>query len=128
MPVGVSTTNVANPILDWLRGVTPSTVPALHMKLHTGDPGAAGTAAASAVTARQLITMTGASGGQITLNTVAGAWTMTATETISHFSVWDNGTAGLFLFSGTLVTPRSVNSGDTLTLTALTVAVTPLAA
>jgi hypothetical protein len=128
MAVGISTPNVANPMLDWLRGVTPPTISGLYVKLHTGDPGAAGTSAASAVTARMQATMNAASGGTISLNTISGSWAMTATETISHISVWDASTGGNFLFSAALITPRNVVSGDTLTLTTLTVGHTPLAA
>jgi hypothetical protein len=128
MTVGISVTNVANNVLNWLRGVAPPSVPGLYVKLHNGDPGGAGTAAAAAVTARIQATMNAASGGSMTLNTMAGAWAMTATETISHISVWNDPTAGSFLFSGVLSTPRNVVSGDTLTLTTLTVGNTPLAA
>lgn len=127
MAVGISTPNVANPVLDWLRGVTPPTVDELAVKLHTGDPGAAGTSNPSAVTTRMIATMNAASGGSISLNTISGSWSMTATETVSHISVWDDETAGVFLFSAALITPRNVVSGDTLTLTTLTVGHTPLA-
>lgn len=128
MTVGISVTNVANPVLDWLRGTTPSAIAGLHVKLHTGDPGASGTANASAVTARMQATMTAASGGSISLTSMSGSWTMTATETISHISVHDDSSAGNFLFSAALSAPRSVVSGDTLTLTTLQVSHTPLAA
>lgn len=128
MTVGISTTNVANPVLNWLRGVAPPAVAGLYVKLHLGDPGASGTSNPSAVTARVQATMAAASGGSITLTSMASSWTMTATETVSHISVWDDPTAGNFLFSATLTTPRSVVSGDTLTLTSLTVSHSPLAA
>lgn len=128
MPTGISTTNVANPVLNWLRGTAPSAVAGLYVKLHTGQPGAAGTANASAVTARRQVTMNAASGGAITLASVTGgAWAMTATETISHISVHSDPTAGSFLFSADLTTPRSVVNGDTLTLITLSVSHTPLA-
>ncbi|AKJ71626.1 hypothetical protein SPI1_33 [Skermania phage SPI1] len=52
MTVGISTVAVANRMLDWLRGTAPATIAGLYLKLHTGDPGAAGTANASAVTTR----------------------------------------------------------------------------
>lgn len=128
MALGVSVANLANPVLDWLRGVAPAAVPALYAKLHIGDPGAAGTANPSAVTARQLITMTAASGGSMGLNSVAGSWTMTATETVNNLSIHDDSTGGAFRWSVALTTPRNVVSGDTLTLTSLTLGNTPLAA
>jgi hypothetical protein len=128
MTLGVSIANVANIVLDWLRGTAPASVPALYVKLHTGDPGPNGTANASVVTLRILVTMNAASGGQITLATISGNWPMTATETISHISVHDHVTAGNFRWSAAVGTPRNVNNGDTLTLTTLTLANTPLAA
>lgn len=128
MTVGISTTNVANPVLNWLRGVAPPAVAGLYVKLHVGDPGASGTANPSAVTARVQATMAPASGGAITLTSMASSWTMTATETVSHISVHDDASAGNFLFSAVLAASRSVVSGDTLTLTTLQVSNTPLAA
>lgn len=128
MTVGISVPNVANDVLDWLRGVAPPTIAGLHVQLNTGDPGAAGTDNPSAVTSREQATMNAASGGSMTLASASGSWAMTTSETISHISVWDAATAGNFLFSAILNTPRTVASGDTITLTALTVSHTPLAA
>ncbi|MBF6515272.1 hypothetical protein FEK35_27300 [Nocardia cyriacigeorgica] len=128
MAVGISVANVSHPTLNWLRGISPPPVPGLYVKLHTGDPGAAGAGAASAVTARMQATMAAASGGQIALLSMSGPWTMTATETITHISVWDAASGGNFLFSGVLTTPRPVANGDTLTLITLVVAHAPLAA
>ncbi|MBF6138107.1 hypothetical protein IU501_34630 [Nocardia otitidiscaviarum] len=128
MATGISVANVANRALNWLRGVAPPSVPGLYVQLHLGDPGAAGTANPSAVTARVQATENAASGGSMTLASVSGPWAMTATETISHISVHDAASGGNFLFSAALVTPRNVVNGDTVTLTTLTVANTPLAA
>lgn len=128
MATGISTANVANPTLDWLRGVAPSSVPGLYVKLHIGDPGASGTANASAVTTRRQATMNAASGGSITLSAISGSWAMTATETITHISVHDDATSGNFRWSVALTTARSVVNGDTLVLTALSLNQSPLAA
>lgn len=128
MTLGISTVNVANAVLDWLRGVAPSTVPALWVKLHLGDPGASGTANPSVVTTRMQATMNAASGGSMTLSAVSGSWSMTATEAITHISVHDASTGGNFRWSAILGTARNVNNGDTLTLTVLTLGNTPLAA
>ena len=86
----------------------------------SGDPGAAGTANVSAVTTRNALTLAAASGGSCALSTLA-AYTMTATETITHVSVWDNVSAGSFLFSAALSVAKGVNNGDTLTITTSTV-------
>ena len=56
------------------------------------------------------------------------AFTMTATETITHISVWDASTAGNLLWTAALTTSKSVVNTDTLTFTTLGVALTPLAA
>lgn len=127
---GLSVANVANKNLDWLRGVSPGTIAGLYIKLHTsaGDPGAAGTANPSAVTTRRQATMNAASGGQITLNVMSGSYAMTATETIGYFSVWDDPTAGNFLFSGQWTVARAVVNGDTIVITTFVVNNTPLAA
>lgn len=128
MTVGISTVAVADRMLDWLRGTAPATIAGLYLKLHTGDPGAAGTANASAVTTRPQITMAAASGGAMSLSSASGSYTMTATETITHVSVWDASTAGTFLMSMALTTSRSVVNGDVLTINSVTISHTPLAA
>lgn len=128
MTVGISTVAVANRMLDWLRGTAPATIAGLYLKLHTGDPGAAGTANASAVTTRPQITMAAASGGAMSLSSASGSYTMTATETITHVSVWDASTAGTFLMSMALTTSRSVVNGDVLTINSVNISHTPLAA
>ena len=57
------------------------------------------------------------------------AWGGTNAEVVTHISVWDNTTtAGNFLFSAALSSSKTVNTGDTLNLTALSYALTPIAA
>lgn len=128
MTVGISTTNVANAVLNWLRGTAPATISGLYVQLHTGDPGAAGTANASAVTTRQQATMAAASAGSISMTSMAGSWSMTATETISHISIWNASTSGNFLMSILLTVSRNVLNGDTVSLTSLVISNSPLAA
>ncbi|TCN51778.1 hypothetical protein EV641_109169 [Rhodococcus sp. SMB37] len=127
MPAGVAV-YTANEVLDWLRGEAPAPVPGLYVKLHTDNPGANGTTFPSAVTTRRQATMNAAAGGSITLNAMSGSWAMTTAETITHISVWDATTAGNFLISAQLTTPRSVANGDTLTMTSLVIGNTPIAA
>lgn len=126
MTTGVTST-VANNWLNVLRGTTYTGIASVFVKLHTGDPGAAGTSNASALTTRNALTWAAASGGSMALSSLA-AYTMTATETISHVSVWDASTAGNFLCSGALSVARNVNSGDTLTINTLTASISPIAA
>jgi len=91
MAVGASATNLANKVLDGItRTGTFPTAGTLFLKLHTGDPGSAGTANASAVTTRGALTFgSAASAGVATATATLPSWSMTGAETISHFSLWD---------------------------------------
>lgn len=127
MAVGLSAANLANSWLNMLRA-TAFTAPAgTFVKLHTADPGAAGATAASAVTTRSSATFTAAAAGVLSLSNVP-SFAMTATETITHISVWDAATAGNFLFSAALTASQSVVNTNTLNLNSLTFTLTPIAA
>lgn len=104
----------ANSWLDALcRSVTYTEPAAFYVKLHTGDPGAAGANNAAGETTRQAVTFSAASGGAIT-NSAAVTWTSVSTsETYSHVSFWDASTAGTFLGSDGLGVSRAVTAGDT---------------
>lgn len=129
MTVGLSAANTANKLLETIgRTGTTFTAGVLYVKLHTGDPGATAASNASAVTTRYAATFSAASAGSMALSSMGGTWSMTATETISHISLWDNSTAGNFLWSVALTASKSVVSGDTLSLTSLTLAFSPIAA
>ncbi len=126
MTAGV-TAATANAWLNVWRNTAASAVATVFVKLHTGDPGSAGTANAAAVTTRNQVTWAAASGGSMALSTLS-AYSMTTSETISHISFWDASTAGTFLGSAALTASKTVANGDTLTFTTLTVAVSPIAA
>ncbi len=128
MAVGLSAANLANKWLDMLRNTAFSEIAETHVKLHTGDPGANGTANASAVTTREALSLDAASGGSVSLTGTPPSWTMTGTETISHISIWTDATTGSFLWSAALATPKPVEADDTLTLTACGLSLTPVAA
>jgi hypothetical protein len=125
---GLSAVNLANKWLDMLGGTAFTAPAAFWVQLHKGDPGAAGTANTSAVTTRQQITWSAASGGSKSQTSAPGTWSMTTTETISYVSFWTASTSGTFLDSASLTSPASVNNGDTVTLTTLTIAFSPIAA
>lgn len=112
MAVGVAAA-IANSWLDGLCRSTTWTEPAgFFLKLHLGDPGAAGTANAAANTTRQAVTFSAASGGAIT-NSAAVTWTnVPNAETYSHWSAWDASSGGTFLFSDDLAVARLVAVGD----------------
>jgi len=128
MAVGLATAT-ANSILNVYRNTAFAALATVFVKLHTnvGDPGAAGANNASAVTTRNQATWNAASGGSMTISTLA-AWTMTTTETIAYVSLWDASSAGNFLQSCSLTTPQAVVNTNTLTLTTFTLSYTPLAA
>jgi hypothetical protein len=126
MTVGIASTP-ADALLNLYRGTSITAPAGIYIKLHTGDPGAAGTANASAVTTRNQATFNAPSGNAITLSALA-TYAMTATETISHVSFWDASTSGNFLRSATLSASVSVVNGSTLQVVTLTVSFTPIAA
>jgi len=129
MTVGLSAVNTADKLLNTIgRTGTTFTAGSLYVKLHTADPGASGATAASAVTTRYACTFSASSAGSMALTSMGGTWSMTGTETISHISLWDASTAGNFLWSVALTASKSVINGDTLSLTSLTLAFTPIAA
>lgn len=126
MTVGISS-YLANNLLNILRGTAFTAPTGTYVKLHVGDPGAAGTANPSAVTTRNACTFNTASGGALTLSTIS-AFGMTATETITHVSVWDASTSGNFLWSSALTASKTVNNGDQFALNSVGLALGALAA
>jgi hypothetical protein len=129
MTVGISGANLANKVLDNItRTGTAPTAGTLFVKLHTGDPGSAGTSNSSGVTTRSAATFGSAATGGVGTMTNTPSWSMTGTETISHISLWDASTAGNFLWSVALTASKSVSNGDTLNLSSLTLTFTPIAA
>lgn len=122
---------IANSILDALcRSVAWSDPAAFYVKLHTGDPGSAGTANAATETTRKSATFSAASAGAITTSADLSWTSVAATETISHVSFWDASTAGTFLGSDALSASKSLTAGDTFTIAAgdLDLDLTPIAA
>jgi hypothetical protein len=121
---GISASRIAAYLNTYRATAFPAETP--WIKLHTGDPGAAGTANASAVTTRNQLTLNAPSGGAATLSALA-AWTMTGVETITHISIHDASSGGNFRESWALGTPVPVIAGSTLTLTVLTISIAPVA-
>jgi hypothetical protein len=133
MTVGFSAVNTANAWLNVLRGTSAATftgVTTLFVQLHTGDPGASGTSAVSSTTTRQAVNFAAASAGSqaITGTTQWTNWAGTNGEVVTHISVWSASSAGTFYYSAALTASKTLNTGDTLNLTTLTVAITPIAA
>lgn len=131
MTAGFAQTAVVHGWLNTLRGGSNFTAIATpYVKLHTGDPGSAGTSnAAAGDTTRKALTQSAASGGAIAMSGTAPSWTNGGTsETITHISVWDASTSGTFLYSIALSASKAWASGDTLTLNTCGVSLSPIAA
>lgn len=112
MAVGIAVAQ-ANGFLNCLTGGAAPTPPAAnYVKLHIGDPGAAGTSNPATETTRKVATFgTPAAGGTIA-NTVELLWDNSpAAEDYTHFSVWSAVSGGTFLYSG-IVTANAVAIGD----------------
>src|SRR5262249_47238171 len=103
---------------------------AFWVKLHTGDPGAAGANNAAVGDAnRKQVTWGAAASGSKSMTSMSGGWTNAGTsETLSHISTWDASSAGNFLASAALSSSQAWASGNTFSLTTLTISFTPIAA
>ena len=130
MAVGLHSVNLANKWLDMLRAVAFTAPASANMKLHTADPGSAGTTAPSAETTRKALTFSAAASGVLTAIATLPSWAAwsAGSETLSHFTVWDNISAGVFLYSGAFTVAKPVTNGDTVNVTAHSVSFTPVAA
>jgi hypothetical protein len=106
---------LCNSWLDALANNTSYAVAQVYIKLHTGDPGAAGTANAATETTRKAASFGAASAGAITSDADISWTNISGSQDASHFTAWDNLTAGNFLFSGT-ITANPYTAGDTYTI------------
>lgn len=98
-------------------------------QLHKGSPGSAGTTNVSSVTTRPAVTWGSASGGVIAANGTLPSWASwagTNGETQTAISLWTASSSGTFDAAITLSASVAMNTGDTLSLTAISVTI-PLA-
>ena len=108
-------------ILDHTTGTTSWTAPSgVYIKLHTGDPGEAGTSNAATEATRKVVTFSAAASGSIASSATVEWTNVSTTETYSHWSLWDASTAGNNLWSGALSSSAAVTAGDTFQITSLT--------
>lgn len=113
---------VANALRGGGNGSNITAPAAVYAKLHVGDPGEAGTSNPATDTTRQAVTFGAASGGVISLSN-SPTWTTLATadpDILTHVSLWDDSTAGNCLGSGAMTASKTVNDGDSFTLSAFT--------
>lgn len=112
--MGTFAAGVRNAWLDAFARNVSYANSAVWVKLHTGDPGAAGTSNAAAETTRKQATFGDAAASGAITNTVAVEWTNVSTsETYTHISLWTASTAGTFLGSDDLSSSAAVTAGDT---------------
>ena len=132
MAVGVSNF-AANGWLNTIKstGTSFNVAGGVFTQLHTQPPGAAGQTSVSSTTTRPAITFTAATTGVLVNGGTSSqpswaTWAGTNGEVVSHVTFWDTalGTAGNFLWSSSLSSNKTINTGDTFTLTAATLTIT----
>lgn len=108
---------VRNSLLNALTKNTSYANAEVWVKLHTGDPGSAGTSNAAGETDRTQATFGSVASGGAISNTVAISWTSVSnSETYTHVSLWSASTSGTFLGSATLTQSKTVNAGDNFSI------------
>lgn len=119
MADGLSTT-VANAALNNIVGTNANDV-----QLHTGAPGPAGTSNVSSVTTRQSVTWSSASAGSVSASNQPAwtSWAGTNGEVDTDISFWSAASSGTFGMSMQLSASVTMNTGDSLTLTSITVTI-----
>jgi hypothetical protein len=124
MATGISS-YLAGAWLDALGNNTSYAVATVYVKLHVGDPGANGTSNAATETTRKAASFAAASAGALASDADITWTNIAGSQDATHFTAWDNVSAGNFLFSGT-ITANAYTAGDTFTITSgsLTVSLT----
>ena len=108
-------------ILEHTTGKTAWTIPTnVYIKLHTADAGEAGTSSAASEATRKEAAWATASSGAIATSATLEWTNVAATETYTHWSMWDASTAGNCLWTGALSSSAAVTAGDTFQITSLT--------
>jgi hypothetical protein len=108
-------------ILEHTTGKTAWTIPTnVYVKLHTADAGEAGTSSAATETTRKVAAWATAASGSIATSATLEWTNVAATETYSHWSMWDDVSAGNCLWTGALSSSAAVTAGDTFQITSLT--------
>lgn len=106
---------LCNAWLDALGNNTSYAVTQVYVKLHVGDPGALGTANPATETTRKAVSFGAASTGAIASDADISWTNIAGSQDATHFTSWDNVSAGNFLFSGT-ITGNAYTAGDTYTI------------
>ena len=101
------------------------TTSAAYIGLNTGDPGSNGTSNTSSTTTREAVTWGSASGGVIAASNQPAwpSWAGTNGEVVTDISFWSLSSSGTFELSMQLNSSVTMNTGDTLTLTSITITI-----
>lgn len=124
MATGLAPALAAELLAAAARGAALTPPSAWWMQLHTGSPGAAGTSAVAAETARRevtfdaVVTATGTVTVDSTADVLWAAVTAPGGQTYTHFTVWSAASSGTLLWSGTFPTPVAVTDGAPLRIPA----------
>jgi hypothetical protein len=86
------------------------------IQLHTDDPGEDCTADVATEDTRKQVSMAPADAGSCASDGDVSWTSVAADETYAYISIWDASTDGHPLWSGELTTPKTVNTGDTFTI------------
>lgn len=131
MTTGLSSAT-AQGILNELCNAGSWTIPtSFWVKLHLGDPGAAGASNAASNTTRQSASFSSAAAAGTITTSADVTWTsVSATESYSHVSFWDASTGGNLLATDNLEATRGVTAGDNFTIVAgdIDISLSPIAA
>jgi hypothetical protein len=106
---------LANKFLDAVGNATAYSATNVYVKLHIGDPGVNGTDNPATETTRKVASFGAATAGGLTSDADVSWTNIAGSEDATFFSVWDNLTAGDFLFSGA-ITGNAYTAGDTFTI------------
>lgn len=108
-------------ILDHLTGTTAWTAPTnAYLQLHMGDPGETGASNVASENTRKVTAWSAASSGSISISAEVEWTNVSATETYTHWSLWDASSGGNCLFYGALSASAVMTAGDSFKFTSLT--------
>lgn len=131
MTTGLSSAT-AQGILNEMCNAGSWTIPtSFWVKLHTGDPGAAGSSNTASNTTRQSAAFaSAAAAGTITTNADVTWTSVSATESYSHVSFWDASSGGNLIATDNLEATRGVTAGDNFTIASgdIDISLSPIAA
>ena len=104
---------------------TTITMNAAYIGLNTGDPGSAGTANTSSTVTRESVTWAAASGGTISASNQPEwtSWAGSNGESVTDLSFWSASSSGTFEFSAPLSAGVTMDTGDSLTLTSISITI-----